>query len=201
MIIANNCIAADLYFSNNKKYDHPFMWCVLLHNDLLNLIKNFTSLNYNNYKLIPNLHIKNAYDLIIDNKVRVQYLHYLKDNLYSVPTKTKDRFNEERNISYNNIEDYIIKKFNKRQIKDFTIKPIILIHLNKNTWQNDITEDNITDIIYECKKHGFPLIIFGKCNIKPDKTIFIVNKDFKYPFEIKNYVNKYMKELLQIAFN
>lgn len=109
MIIANNCLAADLYYSNHKKYDHPFMWCVLLHNDLLNLIKNFKTLNYNNFYLKHNEHIKNAYDLIIDNKVKIQYLHYLKDDKYKVPTKTKDRFNEERNISYIKIEDYIVE--------------------------------------------------------------------------------------------
>jgi len=199
MIIANNCIAADLYYSNKKKYDHPFMWCVLFHNDILNLIRYFDELNYDNYDLIKNEHINSAYNIIIDKKVKVQYLHYLKNENCKVPTKKKDRFNVERNIEYDKIERYIIEKYNKRKIIDKKIKPFIFIHLNKNTWQNDITENNIQDIIDECKLKNFPLVIFGKCNLKPTAGVLHINIDFKYPFEVRDFVNKNMKDLLRIA--
>jgi hypothetical protein len=77
--------------------------------------------------------------------------------------------------------------------------PTFLIHLNKNTWQCDITESNVVNLITKCQQHHYPILVFGKANLNPSPLLFHVNKEFKYPYEVKEFINIALPNITKFA--
>lgn len=196
MLIANNCCAADIYHSNHIQYNHPFMWCLLMYRDMYNLINQFDEINYRNIVVEESERIAGTYNVNIDHVVRAQFLHYFERPEYKTPTPMKDRFNEDRHLGYCHMRQYVIDKYNER-VTRMCGRPAFLIHLNKNTWQCDIDETNVNELIACCDAHHYPVLVFGKAKLMTSRYVFHANMDFKYPYEIRDFVNQNLKDTLR----
>ena len=103
---------------------------------------NFKTINYKNIRIENNNHI------IIDDKVDVHYLHYIKDNSCSKPTFVK----KDNTIRYSNIEDYTLDKYLRRLSRmNIDDNPIFIfahsyIYLNKE----QLNKLNDISLQYEC---------------------------------------------------
>lgn len=198
MLIANNCCASDVYNSNHIQYNHPFMWCLLMYQDIIELIDNWTTINYASYELYPSIKVPDTFILRIDNKINVQYVHYFNRPNMMTPTRFADRFHEMRHIGYYNIKQYIVDKYTDRTSRMKGL-PAFIIHLNKNTWQCDINESNVEHLIQKCEIHKFPIFVFGKATLPKYNMLFHVNEDFKYPYEVKDFINTVLPNMINFA--
>lgn len=198
MLIANNCCAADLYNSNHIQYNHPFMWCILMHKDIISLIDRWNHICYDKYELYPSTMVPGTFIMRIDNQIDVQYVHYFNRSDMPTPTKFADRFNEMRHIGYDHIQQYIVDKY-KERVARMSGRPAFIIHLNKNTWQCDIDQFNVWQIIQKCNEQKFPVFVFGKADIPKCDMLFHVNTDFKYPYEVKDFINQVLPDMVRFT--
>jgi len=104
--ISQNCLAGHLYHLKGVQFTTPFIWCVIDFYSMKKLITEWENINFHNYKLEKQ---DTQYNIIIDNLVKIQYVHYKYDEKCLEPIK-KD-FGD---IFYNKIEDYIITKYENR---------------------------------------------------------------------------------------
>lgn len=118
-IIANNCTGSRLYQQIGMQYGNPFMWSIISPEDFLYLYNNYYDINYWNYEIGKK---NGSYKLIIDGKINVLYVHYKYGEEDVVPT----RKNNDMDIFYNKIEDYIIEKYEKR-LKRMVDKPFFVV--------------------------------------------------------------------------
>lgn len=122
-VIGNNCIGA--YFMNEWKeeYKNPFIWHILLFNDMLNLIKNYDNINFLDYEIAKS-ELKpgylNTFKLLVNNKITIHYPHYKFKADENVPKVIHV------DVYYNKIWEYVVKKYEKRLLR-MTEKPCFLI--------------------------------------------------------------------------
>lgn len=142
-IITNSCVGGYLYKDYFKiPYENPFIWSYIDFNSFIYLMMNFKTINYKNIRIENNNHI------IIDDKVDVHYLHYIKDNSCSKPTFVK----KDNTIRYSNIEDYTLDKYLRRLSRmNIDDNPIFIfahsyIYLNKE----QLNKLNDISLQYEC---------------------------------------------------
>lgn len=131
ILISHNCLSGHLYRLLKQKYTCPFIWTVIDFNSMKTLITEWNKINFKNYNLEKDNNWN--FSLIIDNKIKVQYVHYKFDP--SAKTLIKKG---PGNIYYNKIWEYIINCYEKRSermIKD-NIEPIFCI-ANFNTIYSD----------------------------------------------------------------
>jgi len=58
------------------EFSNPFCWNIIEYESMYNLIKYYDSINFFNYTLEFD-NILKTYNVIIDNKVKVKYIHYI----------------------------------------------------------------------------------------------------------------------------
>lgn len=107
-IISQNCLAGNIYKNHLKsEFENPFIWTVIDFNSMLYLIQNWNSINFKNYELVKD---KNwNFSIIIDEKIKIQYVHY-KFNP-ACKNLMKDKIG---NIYYCKIWEYIVHKYEER---------------------------------------------------------------------------------------
>lgn len=148
-IICNSCIGGFIYKNELKtSFKNPFIWNLIDFNSMYYLVKNFNIINFENYELIKDS--KWNFSLIIDKKIKVQYIHY-KFN-----SKAKKPFTKYINVFYNKIWEYIVYKYETRlkRMKIENSKPIFIfanwfnepitnLSYNQLKMLNDLQQDNI----------------------------------------------------------
>jgi uncharacterized protein (DUF1919 family) len=83
-IISNDCVAGYIYTKQLKtEFINPFAWSSMNIDNFCNLIKNFDTINYQNINCQLIINKSGVCELgsiipqiIIDNKVEVNYFHY-----------------------------------------------------------------------------------------------------------------------------
>lgn len=132
-IISHNCIGARIYQLKGMEYENPFMWCIVPPEDFWYLYNNYDSINFKNIRLTK---VRNDYVVVVDEKIRIFYIHYRYDEKCKTPTQ---RIKDGVDVYYNKIEDYILEKYNKRleRMLNKPIKPIFIVSdrefvVNKN---------------------------------------------------------------------
>lgn len=50
-IISNNCLGGFFYKFNNIQFNNPFIWSAILTDSMYYLIKNYDTINFNNFEL------------------------------------------------------------------------------------------------------------------------------------------------------
>lgn len=107
-LISQNCLAGNIYKNHLKEeFSNPFIWTVIDFNSMLYLIQNWNTINFTNYLLTKDEHWN--FSIIIDDKVKIQYVHYKFNPNCKIPCK--DYIG---NIHYNKIWEFIIKKYEER---------------------------------------------------------------------------------------
>lgn len=139
-LISQNCLSGHLYKNHYKEeFGNPFIWTVIDFNSMLYLISHWGTIDFKNYELIKD----NSWNfsITIDNKVKVQYVHYKFNQSCKTPL-----LDNVGNIHYNKIWEYIIKKYEERLKRMYENKeePIFCI-CNFNTIFPDAiyTEDQL----------------------------------------------------------
>ena len=125
--ISQNCLAGHLYHLKNIPFNHPFIWCVIDFNSMKTMITEWYKINFNNYVLEK----ETNYNIIIDNKIKIQYVHYKFDSMCNIPIKK-----DPGDIFYNKIENYIVQKYEDRIKRMANDKPLFCI-ANFKTIYND----------------------------------------------------------------
>ena len=122
-IISHNCVGSRIYQKKDLEYGNPFMWSIIPPDDFWYLYNHYDELNYDNIKLTK---IKNDNVIIIDDKVKVYYVHYRYDKNTHEPTR---RIKDGVDIYYDKINDYILEKYQTRlaRMKEQGIKPIFIV--------------------------------------------------------------------------
>ena len=122
-IISHNCIGARIYQLKNMEYENPFMWCAISPSDFWYLYNNYGSIDFRNIRLTK---VKNDYVVVIDEKVKVYYIHYRYDKNAKTPTQ---RIKDGVDVYYDKIEDYILEKYNKRveRMLNEPVKPLFIV--------------------------------------------------------------------------
>lgn len=120
-IIANSCVGGFIYKNELKvPFQNPFIWNIIDYNSMLYLVKNYDKINFENFELMKD---KNwNFSLIIDGKVKIQYVHYkFNANCNKPTTKYIDVF-------YNKIWEFIVSKYILRldRMKKDKSRPIFI---------------------------------------------------------------------------
>jgi hypothetical protein len=127
-IVSNSCIGAYLHKQFLKKpFNNPFMWTVVDFDSFVYLIENWKNINFQNYELVKDE--KWNFSIIIDDKVKLQFVHYKFNPNYKTPTLDKLG-----NILYYKIWEYIVEKYEERISRMLTLteEPIFCV-CNFNT--------------------------------------------------------------------
>lgn len=127
ILISHNCLAGHLYHFIGQKYSCPFIWTVIDFNSIKILITEWDKINFDNYRLEKD--DKWNFQIVIDEKVKVQYVHYKFDSRFNTPVKLGPG-----DICYNKIWEYIISRYEERvkRMNAENTKPIFCI-ANFNT--------------------------------------------------------------------
>lgn len=192
-LISNTCVGACLYKCLNMNYGNPFCWNFIDFNSMYYLIENFENINFLDFTLIKDA--KWNFSIIIENKIKIQYVHYKFDkNATKIKIVKADVF-------YNKIWEYIVEKY-KERLKRMNEKPIFIIaSIHKYHYY---TEPEIYKICELCRKKNYKLVIANNnidfSNIFPE-FIFIktkyTQKDFTNgPFTTKEIYPK-IKEYIK----
>lgn len=122
-IISHNCIGARIYQIKGIEYENPFMWSIVPPEDFWYLYNNYNNIDFKKIRLTK---IKNDYVIIVDEKLKIYYIHYRYDEKCKVPTQ---RIKDGVDVYYNKIEDYILEKYNKRleRMLNNPVKPIFIV--------------------------------------------------------------------------
>lgn len=123
-LIGNSCIPGYLYRDWFKlKYNNPFMWNAIDFDSFYTLAIEYDKLNFDSIKLERYSDKQNGYQIIVDNKVKVKYTHYIQDDRYKEPTTI------EVDVHYNDIAKYILDKFKSRleRMKSVSERPTFIL--------------------------------------------------------------------------
>ena len=126
-IISQNCLNGNIYSILCEQYGNPFIWTVIDFDSMYYLIQNWDSINFNDYELVKDGNWN--FSIIIEGKVKIQYVHYKFDENCKIPQKTGPG-----DICYCKIWEFIVKKYEERlkRMKERNIKPLFCI-CNFNT--------------------------------------------------------------------
>ena len=154
-VIADTCVGADIYKYHLKQpYQNPFCWETMDCDSMSYLIQNYKNINFNNYELVKD---KNwNFSIIIDKKVKVNYVHY------HFSKKDKIIRTDKSDVFYNKIWEYIVQKYEERKERLLKNKenPIFIFG---SSWNGQ-----------KCKKSTIEKIVKIKTNYK---IIFVVDFD------------------------
>lgn len=120
-IIGNSCVSSWITTKFlNQELINPFAWCIIDFNSCFNLVKHWDSINFENYRLKKDDNFNIS--IIIDNLVKVDYVHYRFHKNYNTPTKI------EEDIFYNKIWEFIVDKYIKRlkKMRESNINPVFI---------------------------------------------------------------------------
>lgn len=107
-LISQNCLSGNIYQNClREQFSNPFIWTVIDFSSMLYLIQNWKSINFKNYELVKDTNWN--FSIIIDGKVKVQYVHYLFDKNCKTPM-----LDNVGSIHYYKMWEYIIQKYEER---------------------------------------------------------------------------------------
>lgn len=108
-IISNNCFGGFIYKWMDVQYNNPFMFSMVHFSDISNIFT--TSLNWAKISLehTKGPHNRNsAYDIVVDNRIRIHYVHYLEDMVHEPPIV------QDGNVLGKDIYKYVAEKYLER---------------------------------------------------------------------------------------
>lgn len=125
-IISNSCCGAYLMREHLKtEYVNPFCWNVIDLKSYYYLIRDWDKINFLNYELVKDENWN--FSIIIDGKIKVQYIHYLFDpNAEKLSSRSK---NENDVLVWNKMWEYVVSKYEERvkRMLSKKEKPVFLI--------------------------------------------------------------------------
>ena len=194
-IIANDCAGAYMYQDQYKcDFMNPFIWSSINIENFQKLIKLYDVLDFKNIEseLIVNtsgICKQNSLipKLIIDNKIEVNYFHYIQNEAYKTPTKVQGY------TMYNNIEQYTVDCY-ERRLNKMTERPIFIWDVTKAKWYN---MNNIKPVNAFKNISDYTIVVYS-LEIQTDMfsnpiTLHKSNDDFEVNQSAANIYKLYLK--------
>jgi uncharacterized protein (DUF1919 family) len=169
-IISHNCIGARIYQLKNMEYGNPFMWSVVSPDDFWYLYNHFDEIDFNNIRITK---IKNDNVVVIDEKVKVYYIHYRYDKNAKTPTR---RIKDGVDIYYDKIDDYIVEKYNNRvkRMLEQKVKPIFIVSDREFVANKELNMYK-KDLIKYLNKENCIVVTADK-SIKGNNVVYVARK-------------------------
>lgn len=106
-IICNSCVGGFIYKNELKSpFTNPFIWNIIDFKSMCYLVKNYDAIDFDNYELVKD---KNwNFSIIIDDNVKVQYVHYKFSPKCPKPTT------KYIDVYYDRIWEFIVDKYESR---------------------------------------------------------------------------------------
>lgn len=201
-IICNNCGGADFYNLSKQPFENPFVWSCIFADDMINLIKHYDTIDFNNIELVrltsETVH-KNFYEydtnkkicgIKIDNTAIVYFTHYIFDSSYKIPTKIGSDIHYYRNF------EYVYTKYNeriKRMIEKNEDPIFVIIAFHRHGWD----KEKIDELLKLNSTHKVILITNVKCssNKKEFEIIYDQLLDKKHGDLPITYIKKYFTRI------
>lgn len=192
-IVSNNCLGGFIYRDILKcEYQNPFIWTSINHLELLDIIKNFNSINFSNMSIDRDGNgLSNNFITVIDDKYRIFNHHIqfsIKDN---VPR------NVGNNVYYNKPWEYIVEKYDKRLKRMNNKIDCVALY-----WP-EAPEDYLKVLIKTCKEHNCKCLIITnklkseKYNSKDVKIIeFYTSEKSQWEIPLEKQCTKEILEFL-----
>lgn len=192
-LISNDCIGAYLYRDCFKtEYKNPFIWSSINIDNFLILYEFYDRIDFSSYKcdvVVNNSGICKQNSLIpkiiIDNKVEVNYFHYIQDEKYNQPT---------RNDGYtliNDVKGYAIDCY-KERLNLMNETPIFIWDVTSCKWYNKSGKNPVS--VFNKISDKYQLIIYSD-SVKTDingrvTTLYKTNGSFEVNVSANNIYNK-----------
>jgi len=128
--------------------------------------------------------------IIIDNKVEVNYFHYIEDKKYSSPTKIKGY------TAIDDVKKYAIDCYNRR-LEKMSREPIFIWDVTKAQWYNKHNE-NPVDKIKNINSDYTVIIYSSKVKTNLSTNPILLNKsngDFEVNQSAANIYKMYLSKL------
>lgn len=197
-IIANDCAGAYLYQDQYKcDFMNPFIWNSIDFTNFCQLIQYYDTLNFNHIECVIETNNSGICfqkslcpKIIIDNKVEVNYFHYIEDKRYSSPTKVKCY------TAIDDVKKYAIDCYNRR-LEKMSGEPIFIWDVTKIKWYNKLSENPI-DRIKEINSKYTVIIYSPKVKTDLNATPILLNKingDFLVNQSAANIYKMYLSKL------
>lgn len=168
-LISQNCLSGNIYKNCLKQqFGNPFIWTVVDFNSMLHLVKCWYNINFANYELVKDEHWN--FSIIIDNTVRVQYVHYIFD---PKATTIQMHCNVRGDIKYCKIWEYIIQKYEERlnRMLEKKEEPIFCICNSDTIYEDAVyTEEQLK--ILEKFKNVYILRGYEHSNVVNNANLF-----------------------------
>lgn len=190
LIISNNCCGGALYNVAGKQYDNPFIWTWSDICSMKNVIECWDTINWFSIDLIESSIQPHTYTIVIDGKVKLNYVHHLFNPIKNTPSIVTEPWN---GIEYNKIWEIVVQKYFSRihRMLKLTGDPVFVIH--DDNWYPDMyTCDYLCNI-----DSRFKVVIVTRKSYSPSgKNV----KVFKHGFDMRPValINTIYKPLLNM---
>lgn len=202
-VICNNCGGADFYKLNKQPYHNPFMWSCIFADDMIELIRVYDELDFENAELIKLTDViahsnnygeydsrKHICGIRIDDKVNVFYTHYVYDPCQFEVKRIGSDVHYIKNFEYA-YNSYMRRV--KRMLADTAADTIfVIIAFNRHGWNYE----KVNELLQVNARHKVVLIT-DQCvnyknsciNIIRDATVNNTNNNLPITY-IKRYFNR-----------
>lgn len=181
-IISHNCLAAEIYRQKGWQYENPFMWCVIPPDDFLTLYSHYNQIKFNEIELKKD---GKYYEIVIDGKVNLYYVHYKYNKNAETPTKLNGV-----DIIYDKIEDYIVDKY-KTRLERMTGKPLFIV-TDREYLVNKQWNFKKEDLLKYVNKDDCIVAVYDR-SIRGSNVVYLPEKDME-PKDIATILLSKIKE-------
>lgn len=164
-VIANCCLAADLYKAKKWTFNTPLMWCHIHLPDMAKLIMNYDKINFDNYDMTqcnwndvmfkPDKKLTHVLGLTVDNTFTAWYVHYIFS-----PSDLKPRV-VGSNVYAKDIFSYLVSKYETRKERMTDEVPKFIMIIGRDKYE---TKEAALDFIKAVQKTQYDILIFTHFN-------------------------------------
>lgn len=164
-VIANCCLAGDLYKAKKWTFNTPFMWCHIHLPDMVKLIMNYDKINFDNYEMTqcnwndvmfkPDKKLTHVLGLTVDNTFTAWYVHHIFS-----PSDLKPRI-VGSDVYAKDIFSYLVSKYETRKERMTDEVPKFIMIIGRNKYE---TKEAALDFIKAVQKTQYDILIFTHFN-------------------------------------
>lgn len=189
-IISNSCCGAYLMREHLKtEYVNPFCWNVIDLKSYYYLIRDWDKINFLNYELVKDENWN--FSIIIDEKIKVQYIHYLFD---PKAEKLASRSKSEHDVLvWNRMWEYVASKYEERvqRMLDTKEKPTFII---ADLHDNDLRKyDKEWLMKIDEMNSNFEIILFSNHYEFKNKRYYTIKERCKDNSQLSKYIYSIIK--------
>ena len=190
-IICNSCVGGFIYKNELKcSFKNPFIWNIIDFNSMYYMAKNYDQINFENYELTKD---KNwNFSLIIDGKIKINYVHYKFDpNAKTIKVDNKTDKEEEwiGDVYYCKIWEFIYQKYEERTKRMLALNEEPCFLIRDESFANANSKHSIKDIAYCNSPYKRIIITTDKSITRNDdicKTIHVDKIEVPLPTILHN---------------